>query len=321
MNKEFLKQSLATELLVTEADGKIALSTKQYGLKTANIETFFALDRTGLENGNREHLLLMYTSSARENIYAQYPGKESTDAYAASAKNRVINPNDFRPELYLPGGSLIAKLSFSDIAVSLSDYKELITREQLQVFAAILIRAAFMEGYIYCEKNHPRFLVTFEDGNRKISAEAPLRVGRYFLHLNDGLRQELKTWPTINVPSRNRDGTVAITIEGLLFYLDILAQQEDCKYYYLAQNLCRRHYLAPDKYRQRPIGVGRVNNLLTIVNLIDCLMQEQPIKIILDSLKNGVRPISPIYFERVTGGLVTSHKDCSAISQLNIQID
>lgn len=313
MNTEALRQALAADLYVTEAGSKIALSITQYALKTSNIDSFFSIDRTGLKNKEREHLLLMYRSSVDEKIYIEYPGKESTIAYAVSAANRILNPYDFRPELYLHDGTLIARLSFLDIANSILEYKQHITTAQLQIFAALLIRIAFMEGYSYFEEAHPRFLVTFENGARSVSSsESSLNLGRHFLRLNSELKQELQTWPLVNVPSRKYDSTVPISIEGLLYYMDMLAQQEDCKYYYSAQRRGSHHM---------SVSIGRINNLLTIVNIIDRLLLGKPINDIIKSLKIGVAPIAPINFGRVTGNIITVHQDFRSISKLNIRTD
>lgn len=253
----------------------------------------------------------MYRSSVDEKIYIEYPGKESTTVYATSAVNKILNPHDFRPELYLHDGTLIARLSFLDIANL--EYKQRITTAQLQIFAALLIRIAFMEGYNYFEEVHPRLLVTFENGSRNISSsESALNLGRYFLHLNSELKQELQTWPLVNVPSRKYDSTVPISIEGLLYYMDMLAQQEDCKYYYSTQ---RRGS------HQMSVGVGQINNLLTTVNIIDCLLQGKPINNLTTSLRIGVAPIAPINFGRVTWNIITVHGDFRSISKLNIRTD
>lgn len=170
-----------------------------------------------------------------------------------------------------------------------------------------------MEGYYYLKRKHLRLLVTFKNGSpNSPSIEPPILFGGYFLSLGNELRQELLSWPLINVPNRKHDSMIPISIEGLLFYMDILAQQEDCKYYYSAQ---RRGL------HQMSVAVGRINNLLTIVNIIDHLLQGKPIDDITQSLQTRVLPISPTHIERVTGNIITVHKDHRAISKLNIRID
>lgn len=313
MDERALRDVLSTDLCVTGSAPWAALSAAQYRSKIANIHAFFSIDRTGLANGGLEHLLLMYRSSAGERIFIEYPGKESTAAYAASGPAKIQNPYDLRPELYLQDGTLIAKLSFFDIADSIVRYQEALGEARSQILAAMLIRLAFMEGFSYVLRAHPRSIVTFPNGIRTVTGPSDAVVlGRYFLSLGHCLKGELSSWPLIEVPDRERQSMVPITAEGLLYYMDMLSQQEDCKYYHSA----RMRGL-----RRMSIGVGRVNNLLTIANIIDRSRQGRSCEAMIDRLRSGVFPLEPTAFGRVTGGIVTVHYDHRAFGRLYIDTD
>lgn len=307
-----ISRELSADLFMTVSDSSVGLSVIQYGIKTANIAAFFSIDRTGLANKQKEHMLLMYRSLAGETIYIEYPGKESTPEFASSGPDKLLNSYDFRPELYLADGTLIARLSFSDIAKAIQDYHYRISERQMQLFASMLIKMAIMDGYSYYKDEHPRYQVTFDNGIREVSPVPSLSLGRYYLSLSSGLKKTLAQWPQLSVPNRSYNCQVPISIEGLLYYIDSLAQQEDCKYYYLSQKRGRM---------QMPVGIGRVNSILTIVNVIYHLLQMKPCDEIIGSLKIGVYPLMPQLFEKATGGIITAHEDIRAISKLNVSMD
>lgn len=146
MDKNQFKESIQTT--VCEDGG---LTHEDYICKIKNIQSFLHIERTGLRNGELEKRLLMYNTLAKEEIYIEYPGKESTAKYEKSDEKNILNPNDFRPELYTSNGENIAKMSFVDIVEALVEYAWIHDKEIMQVLATLIIRIAYMRGYI-CKK-------------------------------------------------------------------------------------------------------------------------------------------------------------------------
>lgn len=291
------KESSLHEFMSFSVSDGTGICQVDFECKTSNINTFLHIDREGLKNGELEKRLIMYKTFLEETIYIEYPGKESTKEYESKELKNMMNPNDFRPELHLPDGSITAKLSFVDISEALVEYAWTHDIATMQMLAAMIIRLAFMREYKKVKLVHPSQLIRYVG---KTPIEEPIEnkdvIERYFLPINSELKSILAMWDKINLPSRHHEKKLEVSIEGFLYYLDILAQQEDCKYYYTRKSKGQKSI---------DIGIGRINNLLTVVNVIDRLITNRPYGDIIGSMGRYVRPIKRSEFERVTGGLVT----------------
>lgn len=187
-------------------------------LRGFNVLSFNALSREKLEYENIERRLCLYETQKGEKIYIQYPGKESAD-------RKQIMPLDFRPELQMVNGDFISDVSFGDIWDILSE----IGKEQKKVLpfiASIILRMGYMHGY-----TKEKGLYSYHDidiTKNQITAEGKLELEWYSLTLPED------TWFTLN----DRIGEIRLTdkevfsFEGFIKLLDLLFQNEDCKYYY-----------------------------------------------------------------------------------------
>lgn len=187
-------------------------------LREFNVLSFNALSREKLEYENIERRLCLYETQKGEKIYIQYPGKESAD-------RKQIMPLDFRPELQMVNGDFISDVSFGDIWDILSE----IGKEQKKVLpfiASIILRMGYMHGY-----TKEKGLYSYHDidiTKNQITAEGKLELEWYSLTLPED------TWFTLN----DRIGEIRLTdkevfsFEGFIKLLDLLFQNEDCKYYY-----------------------------------------------------------------------------------------
>ena len=306
MNDEQFSNSLKDEIY-----GDLGINHEDYLCKMSNIKAFLHINRKGLQNGKIEKRLLMYRSLAGESIFIEYPGKESTAAYAGLEEKNILNPNDFRPELHTADGEILAKLSFIDIIEALVEYAWLHDKETMQKIAALIIKLAYMKGYKYKALMHPSNLIVVHDKkHREVMGEREEDViERYFLPMSIETKEYLSGWDKINLPSRKYQKKVQVSIEGFLYYLDILAQQEDCKYYYTRR-------IKGEKSLK--VGVGRINNLLTVVNVIDRLLSDRPYGDIVSSIGKYVRPIDSSKIEYVTGGLIEVIEDTNSIVEIEI---
>lgn len=187
-------------------------------LRKFNVLSFNALSRKKLEYGNIERRLCLYETQNGEKIYIQYPGKESAD-------RKHIMPLDFRPELQMANGEFISDVSFGDIWDILSE----IGKEQKKILpfvASIILRMGYMYGY-----TKESGLFSYHDIdilNNQFIDEGELNFEWYSLSLPED------TWFTLN----DRIGEIRLTdnevfsFEGFIKLVDLLFQNEDCKYYY-----------------------------------------------------------------------------------------
>ena len=187
-------------------------------LREFNVLSFNALSRENLEYGNIERRLCLYETQNGEKIYIQYPGKESAD-------RKLIMPLDFRPELQMANGEYISDVSFGDIWDILSE----IGKEQKKVLpfvASIILRMGYMHGYT--KENGLYSYHDIDITNDQITAEGKMEFEWYSLTLPED------TWFTLN----DRIGEIHLTdkevfsFEGFIKLVDLLFQNEDCKYYY-----------------------------------------------------------------------------------------
>lgn len=305
-----IKESGLLEFMTFSVGDGPGICQNDYECKTANINTFLHIDREGLKNGELEKRLIMYKSFLEETIYIEYPGKESTKEYESKEMKNMLNPNDFRPELYLPDGSITAKLSLVDISEALVEYAWKHDIATMQMLAAMIIRLAFMRKYKKVRMVHPSQLIRYVDKN---SFEEPIEnkevLERYFLPINSEVKTALAKWDKINLPSRRHEHKLGVSIEAFLYYLDILAQQEDCKYYFTRKSKGQKTI---------DISIGRINNLLTVVNVIDRLNTNRPYGDIIGTMGRYVRPIKRSEFERVTGGLVTVVESSDDVTEMEL---
>lgn len=100
----------------------------------------------------------------------------------------------------------------------------------------------------------------------------------------------------------NSIGTIGgVSVEGYLYYNDLLAQNEDCKYYY--------RDVVENGGEWNPKS-GRRNTLLTHISVISFLLGNMKFSEIMDHFQHykGVAPISEKNISIVTNGFVEIKK-------------
>lgn len=276
---------------------------QEYYIKMENIKAFLSIDRRGLQNGKNERRLLMYRTKSNESVYIQYPGKESTDAYQRLKSKNIMNPYDFRPELQVCNGELIAKLSIKQIINVLSAYIPIIGNNKTHILAAIIICMAYMKSYQPVSKKFSKYNILYDSvGNEYLmeldEQKEDMRLN--YLHWSLQFHSYIEKWPKLKVPNRDLSSSIEISLEGFLYYLELLAQQEDCKYYYLSSS----------KKKMARSSVGKKNNLLTIVNIINIIREGRLVDDkMLQKIECGVVPIEIGELTRASGGIIKIKTD------------
>lgn len=186
-----------------------------------NIQAFFEINRDGLEYGKKERNMLLYTTIENEKIFIQYPGLESIE------KNP--KPKDFRPKLMMVDGTYMSDITFGRIW----DVLDEIGKRQnaiLSCVAAIFLRMGYLHGYVkkrdVCECNELEIKEGEIYQERSIGVE---ELEWYKLDFSDDF------WFSMNdrIGKIEIDEGKKISFEGFIKYVDLLFQNEDCKYYYI----------------------------------------------------------------------------------------
>ena len=229
--------------------------------KRENIANFNALPREGLINGTTERRILLYETRCGEKVYMQYPGIEST-----REGNRNY-PLDARPVLRKADGSYSADMDFKKIW----DIIDIIGREHradTDILATLFLRIAYMIGYRHNDAEYLCETINISTG-AVISSENT--------HLSwNSLEIDTDVLDTLNDRFGFLDG---ISIEGFLYYNDLLAQNEDCKYSYLKGN-------------RWDVKTGRINNCLSHLTVISHIRGYIGISKLIDSFqRTGVAPL------------------------------
>ncbi len=249
--------------------------------KIENINAFSSLPRNGLEFGSIERMLLLHTTESGEKIYIQYPGKETK-----AANPDKIRPWDFRPKAELPDGTPIKDLSFSDIWDDISQMHAA-DKNALSAFAAILFEMAFMTGHTRVCERYPYFDISMETGTCVSEGTLVLQWQKP-LFAAGPIKELEKAIGKIR----------GLSLEAYLLYNDLLAQNEDCKYYYREEVL----------KRQKWDGIsGRRNTLLSHLSVIAYLQGYITFSKIMERFQKGygVAPCKIAEVPDITNNLVT----------------
>ena len=256
------------------------LTNRSTECRLHNIRCLSELDRRGLMYGVRERRLLIYITASGERIYIQYPGKES-------AREKNVKPWDFRPKLVKSDGSQMKDLSFKDIWDDLFDvYAQIGHNEELFCkIAAVFCRMAYFADHVLAEGNFHFYDYDLTDDMRMLS-DGEVGLSLYILNPQFYLNELTAVIPQIN----------GVSLEGYLIYNDLLAQNEDCKYYY------RDVY---EKGKSWNGKIGGFNTLLSYLSVIQFIQDKIGFTEIVDKFMRGygVAPINLKDIEAVTNGL------------------
>jgi hypothetical protein len=219
-----------------------------------------------------------------EGLYIQYPGKEST---RAGAKRR---PWDFFPVLVKPDGTQARDLGFNDIFGesydSLMSIKSALPR--VRAFGALVYRMAFMLDHKLVSPKAAKLRKSPPDLARQVVVRpAEGTLPQFYVYSPDaGILEELsKHTPTIG----------ELTLEGFLRYCDILAWNEDSKYYYSKVEQGTASWLA---------STGRVNTLLTLMRVVGLVTGDVHLGDLLGGFNYGTSAASPAEAASISGGLI-----------------
>lgn len=206
---EFLKADYSSKTI-----NKESLLKRQW-----NIDAFNALDRKQLKYSKQEKRILLYKTLEEEEVYIQYPGKESIE--------NPKMPLDFRPKVKLKSGEYAIDLSFGAIW----DILDEISRKHnayLKYVATLFFRMGYMHEYAKINENYDCEIVKINRGEESVEGKEQIPLEWYAIRLVDDV------WYTLNdkIGWINMGNGQEISFEGFIKLVDLLFQNEDCKYYY-----------------------------------------------------------------------------------------
>ena len=183
-----------------------------------NVKAFNSISRINLQYGKRERRVCLYETLNGEKIYIQYPGKESVG-------KRQQMPYDFRPEIEMKDGTFISDAAFGDIWDILSEIGNE-QKKELPFVASLFLKLGYMHNYKLYNEKYDFYDLDISSGDKIDSGVIGLEW--YGLDLSEDV------WFTLN----DRIGNVKLSdkeifsFEAFIKFVDLLFQNEDCKYYY-----------------------------------------------------------------------------------------
>lgn len=280
LSNDELGQSLKAEYSANTIN-KQALINRQ-----RNIDAFNGIDRKGLSHGKKEKRILLYKTLEGEEIFIQFPGKEATETPEM--------PLDFRPKVLLKNKTFAPDLSFGAIWDILDEIGKH-HNAYLKYVAAVIFHLGYLNDYIKEKaKYHAEELIIKNGIETSVEKVAEEELEWYHLNLSDDI------WFTLN----DKIGWIdlgedsKITFEGFVKMVDLLFQNEDCKYFY------KNVTLGGNKnYR---LQNGRTNSSAANLLILNYLQGNVKISKLLDSFQKsrGVPSFRKADYDIVTNGIV-----------------
>lgn len=253
-----------------------------------NIDAFNKIDRKKLKYNKTEYRLLLYETLQGEKVHIQYPGKESEDT--------MKKPNDFRPKLQFSDGSgFMQDASFGFIWDILDEIGKS-RKVDLDFVSAIFLRMGYMYGYEKVSESVIRERL-------KIKKETIESVERCEDELLEWYKISLSddAWYTLNDkigPIKVSEDGHCISFEALIKFVDLLFQNEDCKYYYIN--------VVVNNQKDYNLANGRLNSSTANLCILNYLEGNDKLSNLLNAFQKsrGVPSFKKADYAIVTNGIV-----------------
>ncbi|NEU59211.1 hypothetical protein [Halorussus sp. MSC15.2] len=254
--------------------------------REANINWIGQLSRENLEHNQREKQIEMVETKEGERLLIQYPGKE------AIRDEDDHRPWDFRPRTLFPNGSYGPDLSFRDVWDTLFEKFEALGEEGIEparALAALFYRMAFMVDH--------RRDYDVETQTRRINgADEPL--SEFWGEQHPTMLRYEPPVDVVQALSEVVPELGGMSLEAFLHYNDLMAWNEDCKYYYGKTDGGETDWDWP--------RTGRINTLLTHISILGIITGDLNLSGVLNKFQRGrgVGPITRSEAEAITDGIL-----------------
>jgi hypothetical protein len=255
-------------------------------LRKENVDAFFAIDRDGLQYASLEHRVQLYSTLSGEKIFIQFPGKESINA--------TPMPLDFRPKLMCLNGEMMQDATFGFIWDILDDISRS-HNDSLALVATMFFRMGYMYDYLKTNGSYPCSALKI-DGDNVTAIDLPdVPLSWFCIDLSDDIWFSLNNYVGEIRISENQ----VISFEAFIKFIDLLVQNEDCKYYY-------RNVILEGSTDYK-LNNGRTSTCDANLLIINYLRRRSKISDLLNSFQKarGVPPFKKGDYPTVTDGIVT----------------
>lgn len=186
-----------------------------------NINLFFEIDRKKLDYEKLEKRLQLYTTLSNEKVCIQYPGKESNET--------PKKPYDFRPKLIMSDGEVMQDASFGFIWDLLDGISQR-HNDYLCLVAAVFWYMGYMYEYAKTKDQCLCEIIEIDKPNERemIKRSGYVELEWWHLAFDDDIWYSLNNYIGM-IPI---DESHLISFEALMKFVDLLLQNEDCKYFY-----------------------------------------------------------------------------------------
>lgn len=271
---------LAKELEVDYSSKTVGEARK---LRLKNIEAFNNISRKGYSYNKAEKLILLYETLNNEKVYIQFPGKESIGTPQMAL--------DFRPKIQLSTDEFIIDLSFGAIW----DILDVIGKKYkayLSYVASIFFRLGYMSNYV--EHNEEYKCFELNTGTGELNEIKYEKLNWFGINLPEDV------WFTLNdkIGLIELENGQKISFEGFIKLVDLLFQNEDCKYYY--------KNVVINKKENYKLDNGRINSSAANLLILNYLQGNVKISRLLDAFQQsrGVPSFRKSDYSNVTDGIV-----------------
>jgi DNA-dependent RNA polymerase auxiliary subunit epsilon len=278
-----LEKTLITQIQTTSS------KTESSSKRRYNIEWISNLKRNNLTYQKNVNQILIASAKNNEKIFIQYPGKESVRT------NDKCRPWDFFPKL-LSTNTYGNDLDFKSIwDILFSGLQRLISNDikWSSILAIIFYRMAFMNDHIKIDNKFDTMIrkISYNDQDEEIIKNIKnINIKPFYLYsppkkIVDKISQIVPLWGNMS-------------FEAFLHYNDLLAWNEDCKYYYRMQQDKKKNWIG---------DTGRINTLLTHLSIIGYVANEISFSDVCIKFARGkgVAPITKDELFQICNGYLT----------------
>lgn len=252
-----------------------------------NIDAFMGINREGLEFENKERRLCLHVTQYGEEISIQYPGKESLQA--------IPMMYDFRPKVKLADGTMMDDFSFGQIW----DVFEIIGKkynEFLSFVSSIVYDMGYMQKYILENNTYEYEELYIENGRIKDITKGKENLEWYKIGLDEDV------WFTLNdrIGLLELDNGQKVSIEAFIMMVDLLFQNEDCKYFY------KKAVLDGDTNYRSQLKNGRNSSSHSNLYMLNYLQGNEKVSSLVNAFQKGrgVASFKKQDYSIVTNGMV-----------------
>lgn len=259
-----------------------------------NIKAFNDISRDGLCYSKTERRLHLFSTAKEEQVYIQLPGKESIEVPPMEL--------DFRPKIMINTGKVANDFTFGQIW----DVFESIGKkynDSLSFIAAIIYDMGYLQGYEKENDIYDYEDVSVTSENEEVVASGQMKFEWYRIGVDDDMWRSLNDRiGDIELP----EGNMRVSLEAFLKMVDLLFQNEDCKYYY--KNVVLEDEEKKKQKYEKDLKNGRISSAHSNLFMLNYLQGNDSISRLVNAFQKGrgVAGFKKSLYSQVTKGIIAN---------------